>query len=156
MKDQSLSPCGYGLSCEIVEGLCAGLYTLGKTNIDLIPNALEALFYKRDDIRYPVYLFEMPPTCYGTCIAQVELRKDCGTPIMCTRYYVDTYKDSAMQRKHRLEQMANAVIATVLGEIIPNFIDDISPDETYSSINSDHHIQSLTEKMYEALDKTAV
>lgn len=156
MKDQSLSPCGYGLACEIVEGLCTGLCKLGKTNMVIIPNALEAMFDKHDDIKYPVCLFEMSPTCYGTCIAQVELRKDCGTPIICTRYYVDTYKDTAMQRKHRLEQLANAVIATVLGEIIPNFIDEISPDETYSSINNNRYIQPLTEKMYEALDKIAV
>lgn len=155
MEDQVLSPCGYSLSCEIVEGLCAELNKLGKTDMDLIPNAMETMFDKHNDIKYPVYLFEMPPTCYGICVAQVELRKDCGTPVMCTRYYVDTYADTAMQRRHRLEQLAEAVIATVLGEVDPNFTDDISPDETYSSINNNRYIRPMTEKMYNALDRIA-
>lgn len=157
MKDTNVPPCGYDLSYEIVEGLCEGLDKLGKTNMENIPNALESMLDMHDKIEYPVLLLEMPPTRYGVCIAQVELLKNYSSPMICTRYCVDIYTDSVMQRRHRLEQLANAVIATILGETVPNFIDDFSPDETYNSINKNNHqICSMTLKIYDALERIAV
>ena len=124
MMGQCTSPCGCGSSCEIVKGLCEGLYSLGKASADTVSRALEMMC--GNVVKHDVYLFEMPPSRFGTNIAQVDMRTEYSDPVVCTRYYVDTYEDSEEQRRHRLAQLADAVTSIILSRKAPDFIDDVS------------------------------
>ena len=143
---------GFDWTCEAVEGVCKNLKAVSKADVNDILKALEESLLRY--VLCPVRFIRIQAPKYGCCFPQMDLCKEYRVPILCVVYFMDDRYDIVLARTRQLEQLALAVILALTPY---NFVDELSPEETFQSFCTSYpeHGQ-LADKVYKLLDTVLI
>ena len=152
MENHESALWGFDWTSEAVEGVCKKLKAVSKADENDILNVLEESLLRY--VLWPVRFIRIQEPKYGCCFPQMVLHREYYNPVLCAVYFMDDKLDAVFARTHQLEQLSLAVILALTPY---NFVDELSPEETFQSfcISYPYHGQ-LACKVYETLDMVLI